>query len=80
MVSSCRYSDQTVLITGASSGIGASFARALAARGVDVVLVARRLDRLQDLAAELEREHGITATPLAADLTSRGGGPAECRQ
>ncbi|WBQ04397.1 SDR family NAD(P)-dependent oxidoreductase [Kribbella sp. CA-293567] len=64
------YRNQTVIITGASSGIGASFDKALAARGANLILVARRLDRLQSLAAELERKHQITATAIALDLTS----------
>jgi short-subunit dehydrogenase len=68
------YRGQTTLITGASAGIGVEFARQLAARGSDVVLVARRLDRLERLAVDLERAYGITATPIAADLTAPGVG------
>jgi short-subunit dehydrogenase len=56
------------LITGASAGIGSSFARALAARGHDVVLTARRTDRLQALASELQAQHGVHATVLPNDL------------
>jgi hypothetical protein len=63
------YRGSTVLITGASSGLGAEFARQLAARGANVVLVARRKDRLDALATELETAHGVTVTAIEADLT-----------
>ncbi|WP_280399045.1 SDR family NAD(P)-dependent oxidoreductase [Nocardia carnea] len=68
------YSDQTVLITGASSGIGQEFARALAARGAAVVLVARRRDRLDELAGELRSAHGVRAEVIAYDLASPTAG------
>jgi uncharacterized protein len=57
------------VITGASSGIGASFARKLAARGYDLLLVARREDRLRSLASELRELHRGKADVLACDLT-----------
>ncbi len=62
---------KTFLITGASSGIGAQFARAYAARGNNLVLVARRLNRMEVLAAELMEANGVTITCLEADLSRR---------
>jgi short-subunit dehydrogenase len=68
------YANQTILITGASSGIGAEFARQLAARASNLVLVARRLDRLDALAAELRAGHSVTVTTVALDLAEPRAG------
>jgi uncharacterized protein len=61
-------SGRTALITGASAGLGREFARLAARDGHDVVLVARRKDRLQELARELEGSCGVGATVIDADL------------
>lgn len=58
----------TALVTGASSGIGAEFARLHAKKGGDLVLVARREEALNALKAELEKQYSIKATVIAADL------------
>jgi short-subunit dehydrogenase len=57
------------LVTGASSGIGVGFAEELASRGLDLVLAARRVDRMQALKDRLEAEHGIAVRVVESDLT-----------
>lgn len=69
-----QYSGTTALVTGASSGIGAEFARRLAHRGADVVLVSRRETKLHDLATEIGAETGRRAYPVALDLGVDGAG------
>jgi hypothetical protein len=63
---------QTALITGASAGLGAELARLFARDAHDVILVARRRDKLDALAAELKAKHGVAAHVIAEDLTSPG--------
>jgi short-subunit dehydrogenase len=67
-----RFDGQVAFITGASSGIGAALAREFAGRGADLVLTARRLDRLEALAAEVRQAHGRRVLAVEADVTRDG--------
>ncbi|AHH18479.1 putative oxidoreductase, SDR family [Nocardia nova SH22a] len=67
------------VVTGASSGLGRGFATRFADRGYDLVLIARRRTRLEELAAELRAAYGVTALPLDYDL-AQAGAPAAIAQ
>lgn len=66
------YKEKTVLITGASTGIGAAFAKALAAAGSHLILVARSEEKLRTLAGKLAERHSIRAEVIVADLSRVG--------
>ncbi len=57
------------LVTGASSGIGAEFAKQLAEKNLNLVLIARRKERLEHLAGQLEKKHGVQVKTITADLS-----------
>jgi len=71
-----QYAGKTALITGASSGIGAAFARELAARGMHVALIARSTDALEKLAQELTTAHKTQVHVIPADLSQPTGAAA----
>ena len=58
----------SAVVTGASAGLGAEYAAQLAARGLDLVLIARREERLEALAAQLRTDHGVRVQTLVLDL------------
>lgn len=62
---------RTALITGASAGLGVEFARQLAARGFGLLLVARRQDKLEEVAKSIRENHGVDVTVFPADLSRR---------
>lgn len=68
------YVGKTVVVTGASAGLGAGFARAFAKRGANLVLVARREDRLAALADELKAAHGVEVHTVGLDLARAEAG------
>ena len=69
---------RTVLITGASAGIGEAFANVFAAEGFDLIVVARREDRLRALASRLAQQHGTSTHVIVSDLSTRESASQIC--
>ncbi len=78
MAALVEFANKTVVITGASSGIGAEFGRTLAGRGARVALVARRRERLEQLSGEIARTGGASSVHVC-DVSQRGAVDAACR-
>ena len=76
----CRPTGQVAVITGASGGIGAAIARQLAAAGAAVCLAARRKGRIESLAGELSRAHGVPTLAVVSDVTDRASVKACVRE
>ncbi|MGL4306835.1 MAG: SDR family NAD(P)-dependent oxidoreductase [Mycobacteriaceae bacterium] len=72
MVKSMDYAGKTALITGASTGIGLAFAKDLAGKGANLVIAARSQDKLEQIAADLQAQHGVKVTVLPCDLSLPG--------
>lgn len=64
-----RTQGKWAVVTGATDGLGKAFARALAQKGLDIVLVSRSMSKLKDVAAEIEREYRVDTRVVQADLT-----------
>jgi hypothetical protein len=75
-----ELSGQRALVTGASGGIGAEVARSLARRGAALVLCARRRELLDQLAAELKKDHGVAVDVIVSDLSEPGAAMALWQQ
>jgi short-subunit dehydrogenase len=71
-----EYTGKTTLITGASSGIGLAYADGFAARGSNLILVARRKELLEELAAKLTKQYGVKVVVITEDLSLPGTGVA----
>jgi uncharacterized protein len=65
-----ELTNHIALVTGASGGLGADFARQLACRGANLILVARREEQLRAVALEMEQKHGVSVQTIALDLTA----------
>lgn len=63
-------SGRVALVTGCSGGLGVQMAKALAARGCKLVIIARRLEKLQEVQAEIEKTYGVEVLPIRCDITS----------
>ena len=74
------FKGQVALVTGCSGGLGVQMAKALASQGCNIVAIARRMDKLEEVAAELRSEYGIEALPIKCDITSTEQVEATVRQ